>query len=257
MRISLLFFMLCLCAVPVAAMDKNDCGAGNCAECHTLDVHEAKSILGSLVDGVHDVKFAEVPGFWVVEIEKDRKRFPVYLDFSKNYLMSGSVIRLSDMSNVTQKYHAEMNRIDVSKIPLDDALLLGSPSAKIKAIVFTDPECPYCGKLHAALQEVVERDQNIAFLIKLFPLKMHPNAYEISKSIVCAKSMEFLEDSLAGKQIPPASCDTGAIDETLALVKELGIRSTPTLVLPDGQVVPGAKKADDLLVLLGSKVTQN
>jgi thiol:disulfide interchange protein DsbC len=252
----MLFLLLSVCAVPVLAMDQSGCGAGKCADCHTLDAQEASSILGNLVDGVHEVKFADVPGFWVVEIEKDLQRFPVFIDFSKNYLVSGNVIRLSDMSNMTQKYHADMNKVDVSKIPLDDALLLGSPSAGTKVIVFTDPECPYCGKLHAAIQEVVERDPDIAFLIKLFPLAMHPNAYEISRSIVCAKSMELLEDSLAGKPIPPADCETGVIDETLALVEELGIRSTPTLVLPDGQVLPGYKKADDLLVLLGSKLAQ-
>jgi thiol:disulfide interchange protein DsbC len=206
-----------------------------------------------MVDRVHRVEASEVPGLWLVEIEKDRQRFPVFVDFSKKFLVSGNVIRLTDMSNLTQQYHAEMNKIDVSRIPLEDALLLGSPSAGTRAIVFTDPECPFCSKMHASLQEVVKRDPDIAFLIKLFPLKMHPNAYAISKSVVCAKSLELLEKSFAKQPVPPATCETTAVDETLALVGELGIRSTPTLVLSDGQVMPGYKQADELLELLGSK----
>jgi hypothetical protein len=45
-------------------------------------------------------------------------------------------------------------------------------------------------------------------------------------------------------------------DETLALVAKLGINSTPTLVLPDGQILPGYKKADDLLKILGTRTAQ-
>ena len=82
---------------------------------------------------------------------------------------------------------------------------------------------------------------------------MHPNAYTISKSIVCNRSLAMLEESFAGKTLPPPLCETKAVDDTLALVEKLGINSTPTLVLPDGRVMPGYKKADDLLKLLGAK----
>jgi thiol:disulfide interchange protein DsbC len=66
--------------------------------------------------------------------------------------------------------------------------------------------------------------------------------------------MELLEASFAGKPVPPANCDIPVIDQTLALVGELGIRSTPTLVMPDGQVVPGYRKAEALLAIIGENV---
>jgi thiol:disulfide interchange protein DsbC len=53
-----------------------------------------------------------------------------------------------------------------------------------------------------------------------------------------------------------ANCETPVVDQTLALVGELGIRSTPTLVLPDGLVVPGFKTAEALLVLISENVAQ-
>lgn len=62
-----------------------------------------------------------------------------------------------------------------------------------------------------------------------------------------------LEASLAGKPVPPPLCDTPVVDQTLALAKELGINSTPTLVLPDGTMIAGSRKAENLLRLLGSK----
>jgi thiol:disulfide interchange protein DsbC len=206
-----------------------------------------------MVDRVLNVEFAEIPGLWVVDVEKGNNRLPVYIDFSKKFLVTGGVIRLTDRENLTKDRHAKLNKVDVSRIPLKDALLLGSPTAATRVIVFTDPECPYCRKLHKVLKEVVERDNQVAFLIKMFPLKMHPNAYSISQSIVCNKSMEFLEASFAGKPVPPPLCKTSAIDNNIALAAELGIRSTPTLILPDGVIVPGFKDADRLLELLGRK----
>ena len=238
------------------AMSSDGCGAGSCVDCHSLSKAETELLLGDMVDKVNSVDFSEVPGMWVAEVEKGTQKLPVYIDFSKQYLVSGNVIRLNDKENLTRLRSARMNKVDFSTIPLEDALLLGKASAKTKVVVFTDPECPYCKKLHHELKEVVRREPEIAFLIKLFPLKMHPNAYEVSKSIVCSKSMELLEVSFAGRPVPPASCDTTAVDQTLVLAGELGIRSTPTLVLPDGMVVPGYKTAEALLTLIGVNVAQ-
>ncbi len=252
-----LLLIMCMWAFPLFAMSPDGCGTSACADCHYLGKAEASKLLEGIVDQVIDVKPAEVPGMWMVEVEKDRRRLPIYVDYSKQYLVSGNVIRLTDKTNVTQEQHARMNRVDISRIPLDDALLLGQPTAKTKVIVFTDPECPYCEKLHKELKEVVRRDQNIAFLIKLFPLAMHPNAYDISKSIICNDSLEMLEASFAGNTVPPPICDTKVVDQTIALVADLGIRSTPTLIMPDGLVVPGYKSANDLLGMISQSLVQN
>lgn len=251
MRLYVIFTTLMLVVPSVFAMSPDGCGAGTCASCHSITKTEAEVLLGSLVDKVNSVEFAEIPGMWVAEVEKDQKKLPVYIDFSKKYLVAGNVIRLNDGENLTQQRSVQMNSIDVSKIPLADALLLGKPSAKTRVIVFTDPECPYCRKLHAELKKVVRRDPEVAFLIKLFPLKMHPNAYDISKSIVCNNSMEYLELSFAGKLVPPPNCEIPVIDQTIELARELGIRSTPTLVMPDGQVIPGYRKAEAILTIIG------
>ncbi len=248
-----LLLLLLFVAAPVQAFMQEGCGAGKCTDCHSLSVQEAGALFKGNVDKVLKVELSEMPGLWMVEVEKDSKRFPLYIDFSKAYVVAGNIIRLSDGENITAGRANENKRVDLAQIPLSDALLLGKSAAKTKVIVFTDPECPYCKKLHGELQEVVRRDPEVAFLIKLFPLKMHPNAYTIAKSIVCNHSLAMLEESFAGKTVPPPLCETSAVDDTLALVGKLGITSTPTLVLPDGRVMPGYKKADDLLKLLGSK----
>ena len=233
--------------LPAGAFTADGCGVGSCASCHSLDQKEAAKILGELVDKVNKVEFAEIPGMWLVEVEKGQNKLPVYVDFSKKYVFSGSVIRLADRGDLTQERHARMNKVDMARIPTNDALVLGSKSAKIKVVVFTDPECPFCKQLHDELKKVVQLDPDIAFLIKLYPLQMHPNAYGKAKRIVCARSLTLLEASFAGKPLPPPTCETKVVDQTLALAPTLGIQSTPTLVLPNGLVLPGYKPADELL----------
>ncbi len=221
-----------------------------CSDCHKLTVTEAGDLLKGGVDRVIKVESSQVPGLWAVEVEKNSQKFPLYIDYSKKYVFTGNIIRLADHQNITSQRLAELNRVDPAKIPLEDTLLVGNSKAKTKVIVFTDPECPYCKRLHGELKEVVKRDPNVAFLIKMFPLKMHPNAYSAAKSIVCTKSLDLLEQSFAGKTVPPPLCETKVVDENIALAQELGIHSTPTLILPNGLVVPGYKSADDLLKLI-------
>ena len=102
----------------------------------------------------------------------------------------------------------------------------------------------------------MRRDPEVAFLIKLYPLKMHPNAYDISKSIVCNNSMEYLELSFAGKPVPPPNCEMPVIDQTIALARELGIRSTPNLIMPDGRLLPGYRKAEEILAIISDYAAQ-
>jgi len=253
-----LFALVCLLLLTSPAwsfMAEGGCGAGECRDCHSLDVPEATRLLQGGVDRVLKVEFAEMPGVWLVEVEKGGQTFPLYLDFSKQYLVAGNIIRLKDKKNITAaEQQKARGKVDVGRIPLDDALLLGDPMAETRVIVFTDPQCPYCKRLHGELHQVVRQDPNIAFLIKFFPLKMHPEAYGLAKTLVCKKDIHLLDKVFAGEKPPQAECeDAGAIDANLELVKELGINSTPTMIFPDGTVAPGAKPAAEILKMLSAQ----
>ena len=45
------------------------------------------------------------------------------------------------------------------------------------------------------MKKVVRERKDIAFYIKMFPLKIHPGAYDKAKTIVCEKSLKLLEDA--------------------------------------------------------------
>ena len=100
------------------------------------------------------------------------------------------------------------------------------------------------------MKKIIEERKDIAFFIKLFPLKIHPGAYEKSKAIVCEKSLTLLEDAFAKKPLSKPNCETSVIDENIKLAEKLGISSLPALILPDGRVLPGYKDAKTLLNLI-------
>lgn len=243
-----LLVSLFLFVSPVSAYRQMSTEDADCRSCHTLTKDEAKEIFSGLQGDVLSVQQAAVPGFWEIGLKTQNQNIPLYLDYSKNYLFSGSLIRIQDKKNLTEESYRKLNPVDLSKIPTEDALLLGNPEAKNKIIVFTDPHCPYCVKLHEVMKAAVEKRSDLLFQIKLMPLK--PSSKKIAATVVCTKSLEQLEAAFAKQEIPEVSCESTAIEQTLAVGQSLGISGTPALVLPNGQIVPGYKPLDELLELI-------
>jgi thiol:disulfide interchange protein DsbC len=236
---------------PAAAFQKEAGAAKECAECHKLTKEEAGKVLGKVVDNVVGVVQGPFPGIWEVDVARDGKTYPIYLDYSLKYLFNGQFIRLSDMANLTGERYADLNRVDVASIPLKDAIRVGSPSAKKKVIVLTDPTCPYCVKLHGEIRKAAAKDADVAFLVMPYPRNRNDKAtYAKCLSVVCSKSEKLLDDAYAGKELPPAACKTDAVNETMRLADRLKIQGTPTMILPDGRMVSGYMAAEALLALL-------
>ncbi|MFA5807617.1 MAG: DsbC family protein [bacterium] len=236
---------------PAAAFQKEAGAAKGCAECHKLTKEEARKLLGKVVDNVVGVVQGPFPGIWEVDVARDGKTYPIYLDYSLKYLFNGQFIRLGDMANLTGERYADLNRVDVASIPLKDAIRVGSPSAKKKVIVLSDPTCPYCVKLHWEIRKAAAKDVDVAFLVMPYPRNRNDKAtYGKCLTVVCSKSEKLLDDAYAGKELPPAACKTDAVDETMRLADRLKIQGTPTMILPDGRMISGSMDADALLSLL-------
>ncbi len=103
------------------------------------------------------------------------------------------------------------------------------------------------------MKKIIQERKDIAFYIKLFPLtKIHPEAYEKSKAIVCENSLALLEDAFDKKPVPKPKCETPIIDENIRLAEKLGISSLPALILPDGRVIHGYRDSKTLINLIGN-----
>lgn len=220
---------------------------GKCSDCHILGKEEAAKLLKTDIfkAQIREIRTSPVKGLWEIEIAQGDKVFLVYMDFSKKYLVEGRYTQLDQLGE-----SKPLRVVDARKIPLDNAIVMGNPKAEKKVIVFDDPECPYCAKLHEDIKKIVAKRSDIVFFIKMYPLAIHPTAYEKSKSIVCQKSAKLLDDAFAGKKLPKAECTTDEVDNNIKLAEELGLTGTPALILPDGRLLPGYMPADAILGLI-------
>jgi thiol:disulfide interchange protein DsbC len=240
------------------ALDKSGCEM-DCQKCHTITKQEAKEILRDMKipeAEVLKVELSPVKGLWEISFINKGKSTLLYVDFSKSFILPGPVVEIKGGKNKTQERLAkiqESRRVDFSKIPLNQGLVMGDILAPQKVAVFTDPDCNFCEKLHKEMKQVLQERKDIVFYILLYPLPFHKDAYWKSKSILCNRSLKMLEDAFARKEILRLECDPKEVDGNIKLAEALGITGTPTLVLPDGRVHSGTMPAKQLMEFISGK----
>ncbi len=225
-------------------------GEKTCIECHKLDKKDAEVIVKKVVPTgtVTDVKMSPIKGVWQIDVDAgEGKHGALYLDFSKKYLIAGQVVPVEAIG--------KPRKVDISKIPLENAILLGSKNATKKVIVFTDPDCPYCRNLHPIMKQIAAKHNDVAFYLILNPLPMHKDAFKKAQAIQCSKSTEMLDDAFSGKTVPepPAACSADLIQKNIALAKSLEFNGTPTVVRDDGVVLSGSLPEEKLLEWIDKK----
>lgn len=138
--------LICLCIAFLLSAGANSYGFSgavqDCSKCHVLTKEEAASILKQVIPTakVLGIRNSQFMSFWEVSVEAGGKKTLVYVDMSKKYLFSGSLLDLKAKRNLTEERLSELNKVNVSTIPLKDALVLGDPNARNRVIVFDDPD---------------------------------------------------------------------------------------------------------------------
>jgi len=112
------------------------------SESLNLTVDEASALLRELDPNIKilEVRKSPVGGLWEVALESGNRKSIVYVDFTKKYLLSGALLSIKEKKNLTQERLSEINKVDVSQIPLGDAIVMGDKDAKYRVIVFDDPD---------------------------------------------------------------------------------------------------------------------
>ncbi len=158
-----------------------------------------------------------------------------------------------------------------------DAVLRGFEKAPVEVILFSDFECPYCRKLAATFDEILEEEPGLVRMyFKHMPMSFHKNAEKAAVAAVCAgRQNQFWKmhdrlfasnNALEPEKLPAYAAEIGidaeafslCLDDPTALdvVKKdadeavkLGVEGTPTFYV-NGRKVPGAMPKDRLMNLL-------
>ncbi len=241
------------------AMAKEGCG-GDCTSCHTLTPQEATGLLKKIGGTVTSVRQAPARGLFELLVEREGQKGIIYMDYGKKYLIQGVVVDLEKLEQVFAHKNElpppkQIKPIDVKTIPVAHAVVMGNPKGSKKLYVFTDPDCPYCQKGHVELKKLAKIAPDVAIYIMLFPLPMHPGAYDKARTIVETGSHELLDRAFGGGEIPKPKKESSkkAIDEIVKFGHDNGISGTPTMVMPDGTIQVGMHDAETLKKMLEGK----
>lgn len=173
----------------------------------------------------------------------------VYADGNAQYIFLGDVLDIKNRTNLTQARLSVLNTVPLNQLPLNNALKTVKGKGERKLVVFSDVDCPYCRKFEDELKKV----DNITVYTFLFPIEgLHPKAVQTSRQIWCAPDKNNAWDEyMSSGKIPSndGKCDN-PINENVALGKKLGINGTPTIILNNGQRIPGmvpAAKLEELM----------
>jgi len=170
----------------------------------------------------------------------------IYTDESAKYLFFGNLLDVKNQKNLTEERIAELSKIDVKQLPLDQAIKYVKGNGERIVYIFTDPDCPYCQKLEQHMTSI----DNITVYLFLFPLKkLHPQAETVANKIWCAKNQyEAWEDYMLHRKLTKNSgeCKT-PIQKNLDLGQSLQINGTPTLFLQNGSRISGIPQNADHL----------
>jgi thiol:disulfide interchange protein DsbC len=142
MHVFLLLIWFAILLLPAPSFSFPSKGQQDCLKCHTLKKEDAYALLKAFDKDIKviAVKQSSAKYLWEVSVESKGKKGLLYIDLPKKHIISGSVIGIQGKRNLTQNRLSELNKVNVSQIPLDDALILGDRKAQYRVIVFDDPD---------------------------------------------------------------------------------------------------------------------
>ncbi len=228
------------------------CGAA--VFCTTLQAAPEAPVPQPVLDAVHrlvpgipagPVNPAPMKGFY--EVVVGPRLF--YISSNGRYLLDGDVIDLQQRSNLSEARRDALRAAAIDAEGEGSMIVYSPKHVKHTISVFTDIDCTYCGRLHGELDKYLARGIRVRYLA--YPRAgLHSASYDKAVSVWCAEDRAAaLTRAFAGTALPKRDCKN-PVARQFALGNLVGVRGTPTIVLEDGQVLPGYVPAAQLAGLL-------
>ncbi len=229
MKKTLIALMLVLFAAPVALF------AGDTLK----DVKELPIVKNLFPPEIEVIEARDIGSLYeLVTNEPSGGKHIYYVTKDGAYLIAGGNLITRDKVNLTQKRLEEVNRVDISKLPLKDAVQIKRGNGAKKLVMFYDIDCPYCRKAY----DWLKGQTNYTLYIFFFPLDMHPKSPEKTVRILCGKDSEAaIERAQSDQEIGCQKCEAGEkmLARHQAIGKEIGVEGTPLFLTDTGVRISG------------------
>jgi thiol:disulfide interchange protein DsbC len=201
---------------------------------------------GAKIEGVQP---GPISGLWEVRIRTGEGTRLLYTDPTGVYVIQGSIYDIRANRDLTEERLRKLNAVKFESLPLDLAVKVQRGNGKRVLAMFSDPYCPACRKFETELAQV----DDITVYVFMYPVIRPENANH-SRAVWCSpdRAKAWLELAAAPRpKVPPAAsnCDN-PVDKLLEAGRRLGVNSTPTLFLANGERLTGGVAAADLKELL-------
>jgi thiol:disulfide interchange protein DsbC len=195
------------------------------------DLPIVKTFMGDQVKVISAKDLGNV--YEVVAAPPGNEKQVFYVTKDGNYVIFGGQMFDKEKSNLTKERQEQINKVDVSKLPLQEAIIIKKGNGSKKLIEFTDIDCPYCRKA----SEWLKTQTDYTLYVFLFPLPMHPNAELKSVKILCDKNPATAFDlAQTDKELTADKCETGEkiLQKHKAVAAEIGVSGTPLFISGEG-----------------------
>lgn len=170
----------------------------------------------------------------------------LYTNGNAEFVLQGALLESKTRKDLTEESLQEMNKMAIDEFPLDKAIKLVKGDGSRQVVVFEDPNCPYCKRMHKTLDEV----SNVTIYSIMMPI-LSADSRVKAESLWCADDpAAALNNWMLHDKTPAAKTCDHPLDELLALGQQLGIRGTPATYFANGQMISGWLPADKLNPLL-------
>jgi thiol:disulfide interchange protein DsbC len=213
------------------------------------DEAQIRRVIESKLGGaqIESVRPVPVLGLYEVVIRSEDGPRIVYTDSQATGIVLGSIYDVRHDRNLTQERMNKLLAIKFDSLPMQDAVKIRRGSGRRVLAMFSDPYCPACQQFEKQLAQV----DDITIYVFMYPV-IHPELAEQSEQIWCSpdRSRAWLDLALRGKR-PTAGADcANPLARNLVLGHRLGVNSTPTLFLANGDRLRGGLSAAHLAAAL-------
>lgn len=197
---------------------------------------------------ITSIEESRIPGLF--ELITDGQIY--YIDETAEYLIDGSLIRLSDRANLTDARQGRIHAALIEEIDEQNMLIYEPEQPSNRSItVFTDISCGYCRRLHAEIDDLLDAGVRVRYL--MFPRAgLGSQGHKDLVSVWCAENPQAaMTTAKAGGKIEPAECEN-PVESHVALAERLGLRGTPLIYTDSGEKIPGYREASILASMVNA-----
>jgi thiol:disulfide interchange protein DsbC len=213
------------------------------------DEAQIRRVIESTFGGaqIESVRPVPVLGLYEVVIRSEDGPRIVYTDSQATGIILGSIYDVRHDRNLTQERMNKLLAINFDSLPMQDAIKIQRGSGRRVLAMFSDPYCPACQQFEKELARV----DDITIYVFMYPV-IHPELAQQSEQIWCSqdRSKAWLDLALRGRR-PTADADcANPLASNLVLGHRLGVNSTPTLFLANGERLRGGLSSAHLAAAL-------